>query len=128
MAKGIPKFYFLIGIAIVAVGYFLYQYAVGSPYLISSAKAKNMLKKGEFDVILDVRTDFERSALGHYPGDIHIESADLEREMPKRFPDKSVRILAYCNTGHRARMATEKLHALGYANSVYIVSGFGSLQ
>jgi rhodanese-related sulfurtransferase len=37
------------------------------------------------------------------------------------YPDKSIRILAYCNSGQRARAAIDKLHALGYTNAVYIV-------
>jgi rhodanese-related sulfurtransferase len=47
--------------------------------------------------------------------------------MPNRYPNKQTRILAYCNTGHRARMATDKLQALGYRNAVYISSGYTSL-
>jgi len=104
-----------------------YNYAVYSPYRISSNKAKNLIANHQIDLILDVRTDLERSTLGFYPNSVHIQSADLEREMPKRYPDKNIRILAYCNTGHRARMATDKLQALGYTNARYISSGYKSL-
>jgi rhodanese-related sulfurtransferase len=107
--------------------YYSYDYAVNSRYRISSQEAKRRLRTNQFDVILDVRTDLERSTLGSYPNSVHIQSADLERKMPRQFPKKSTRILAYCNTGHRARMATEKLHALGYKNSVYISSTYKSL-
>lgn len=119
-----------IGIAIVIFAiltYYSYNYAVNSKYRISSQEAKRRLQENEFDLILDVRTDLERSTLGFYPGSVHIPSADLEREMPRQFPTKTTRILAYCNTGHRARMATEKLHALGYKNSVYIATTYKSL-
>jgi len=105
-----------------------YLYATDSPYRISSDDAKRRLQKGEIDLILDVRTDLERSTLGFYPGSIHIPSADLDKIMPQRFPNKQMRILAYCNTGHRARMATDKLHALGYTNAVFISSTYTSLQ
>jgi rhodanese-related sulfurtransferase len=107
--------------------YFLYRYAVDSPYRISSQKAKELLQKNKFDVILDVRTDLERSTLGFYPGSVHIPSADLEKQMPIDFPDKNLRILAYCNSGQRARMATEKLHKLGYQKAVYIATPYQSL-
>lgn len=107
--------------------YYAYSYAVDSPLRISSERAKYLIKRNEIDLILDVRTDFERSTLGFYPGSVHIQSADLEKRMPKLYPDKNIRILAYCNTGHRARMATEKLHSLGYTNSVYISSSLDSL-
>jgi len=113
-----------IFIAFVAAAYW---YAVYSPYRISSEEAKRRLKAGEIDVVLDVRTDLERSTLGSYPNSVHIESADLELEMPKRFPKKNTRILAYCNTGHRARAATDKLHALGYDRAFYISSHYNSL-
>jgi len=105
-----------------------YLYATDSPYRISSAEAKRRIQRGEVDVILDVRTDLERATLGVYPGSIHIQSADLTTQMPARVPDKKARILAYCNTGHRARMATDKLHALGYTNAVYISSTHTSLH
>jgi rhodanese-related sulfurtransferase len=108
--------------------YYAYQYAVDSPFRISSEKAKQKLKKREFDLVLDVRTDLERKTLGIYPGSIHIQSADLEAKMPAMYPKKDIRILAYCNTGHRARMATDKLHKLGYKNSVYISSNHTSLM
>jgi rhodanese-related sulfurtransferase len=108
--------------------YYAYQYAVDSPYRISLKNAKQKLKNHEFDVILDVRTDLERETLGVYPGSVHIQSADLEAKMPSMYPNKGIRILAYCNTGHRARMATDKLHKLGYKNSVYISSNHTSLM
>ena len=107
--------------------YFLYRYAMDSPYRIYSEKAKEMIKKHQINIILDVRTDLERSTLGFYPGSVHIQSADLEKRMPAEYPDKNVRILAYCNSGQRARMATEKLHKLGYKNAVYIATTYQSL-
>ena len=116
--------YILLGIPI----YFIYQYTFDSPYRISSEEAKRLLKAGQFDVILDVRTDLERKLLGFYPGSVHIQSADLETKMKKQFPDKQLRILAYCNSGQRARAATDKLHKLGYVNAVYITSMYTSLQ
>jgi len=121
----------LLGISIILVGvfaYFAYQYAVSSPYRISSEEAKHLLQTKQIDLVLDVRTDLERSTLGYYPNSVHIQSADLEKEMPKQYPDKNIRILAYCNTGHRARLATDKLHKLGYTNAKYISSQYTSLQ
>jgi len=105
-----------------------YLYATDSPYRISSQEAKRRIQSGEVDVILDVRTKLERDTLGVYPGSVPIPSADLEAKMPALYPNKNTRILAYCNTGHRARMATDKLHALGYKNAVFISSTYRSLQ
>jgi rhodanese-related sulfurtransferase len=117
----------LILLLVILFGRAAYLYATDSSYRISSQKAKHGIQSGKFDVILDVRTDLERSSLGFYPGSVHIQSADIERMMPNLYPNKQTRILIYCNTGHRARMATDKLHALGYSNAVYISSGYTSL-
>ena len=106
---------------------FLYIYAIYSPYRISSEDAKMKITKKEIDLILDVRTDLERNTLGVYPGSIHIQSSDLEYIMPIKYPNKNIRILSYCNTGHRARLATEKLHKLGYKNAMYISSSYKTL-
>ena len=125
-----PAVYFISAIVFVVIAFGIrqaYLYATDSPYRISSADAKQRIKSNQIDVILDVRTDTERNTLGFYPGSIHIQSADLERMMPKLVPTKHARILAYCNTGHRARMATDKLHALGYNNAVYISSTYTTL-
>jgi rhodanese-related sulfurtransferase len=107
--------------------YYLYLYAVSSPYRISSETAKNLIKDGKIDLILDVRTDLERTTLGFYPDSVHIQSSDLEKVIPINYPNKEIRILTYCNSGQRARAATEKLHALGYTNSVYIATTYLSL-
>jgi rhodanese-related sulfurtransferase len=121
----------VIGVLLaVFVGLFiyLYRFAVISPYRISSEDAKRRIQRKQFDVILDVRTDLERNTLGYYPGSVHIQSADLEQQMARQFPDKSIRILAYCNTGHRARAATDKLHKLGYKNALFISSTYKTLM
>jgi len=114
-------------IILFTIGVVAYRYAVDSPYRISAEVAKQMVRAKQVDVILDVRTDMERAALGFYPGSVHIQSSDLDEQMPRLYPNKDIRILAYCNTGHRARMATEKLHAIGYKNSVYIATQYTSL-
>jgi rhodanese-related sulfurtransferase len=127
-----PSMAFLIASAIVAfltiIGVALYKYATDSPHRISSDEAKRRISAKEIDIVLDVRTDTERKTLGIYPGSLHIQSADLPVEAPKQLPNKKARILAYCNTGHRARMATDKLHELGYKNAVYISGQHTSLR
>jgi len=119
--------FIIITLLIIAGLIYLYMYALGSPLRISSADAKRRIRNGQIDVILDVRTDLERKTLGYYPGSVHLQSADLARKMPEMFPDKNIRILVYCNTGQRARAATEKLVALGYPQSRYIIDGYKAL-
>jgi phage shock protein E len=109
------------------VFYYLYALSVYSHLRISSAEARHRLEAGQFDLVLDVRTAVERSAFGYYPGSVHVPSADLAKVMSSRFPDKSIPILVYCNTGHRARLAVDQLHDLGYIGAVYISSSHLSL-
>jgi rhodanese-related sulfurtransferase len=118
----------VIVLAVILFARTAYTYAIDSLYRISSQDAKRRIQSGKFDVILDVRTDLERSSLGFYPGSVHVQSADIERMIPNLYPNKQTRILIYCNTGHRARMATDKLHRLGYKNTVYISSGYSSIM
>jgi phage shock protein E len=112
-------------IAIIAMA--AYKYARESPFRISSIEAKERIAKKDFDVIVDVRTAWERANLGLYPSSVHIPSGELEARAPKELPKKAAKVLVYCNTGQRARIATEKLRALGYKNAVYIAEGHGSL-
>ena len=98
----------------------LYKYANDSPYRISAAEARQKIASGAYDVILDVRTLLERRTLGFYPQSVHISAADIPTEVPNRYPNKEISILLYCNTGHRARLAAEKLQELGYRNTRYI--------
>jgi len=123
------KYIILLFIVILALFlYLMYRYAIDSPYRINSAYAKQLIHEKKIDVILDVRTNVERATLGHYPGSVHIQSSELNDLMPKYYPDRNIRILAYCNSGQRARIATEKLHALGYVNAVYIATTYVSLM
>ena len=105
----------------------LYWYAVSSKYLVSSEKAKELIRNKQIDVVLDVRTGLERKTLGLYPGSVHIPGADLETKVPATYPERATRFLVYCNTGQRARAAADTLHRLGYTNTVYIASSHRSL-
>ena len=130
MAKITPRTIILtlVASAFLLFVYFSYQYAVSSKYMVTGERAKQMLKDKKIDLVLDVRTNVERDTLGYYPGSVHIQSADLEKRMPIEYPNKDIHIIAYCNTGHRARMAAEKLQALGYKNAMYISSTYLSLS
>ena len=105
----------------------LHRYANESPYKISSGTAKQLLAANKFAGILDVRTAAEREVLGYLPGSYHVPAVDLDVIIPQMFPDKNVHLLIYCNTGQRARRAAEKLQALGYKNTVYIVGSYREL-
>jgi phage shock protein E len=104
-----------------------YHYAIDSPLRIPTAEARRRISKGDFDVIMDVRTDLELQTLGKYPGSVHIQAKDIKEVVPTQYPDKSIRILLYCNSGQRSRTAAENLQALGYKNAVYYAGPYQSL-
>uniref|UniRef100_A0A6C0KP42 Rhodanese domain-containing protein n=1 Tax=viral metagenome TaxID=1070528 RepID=A0A6C0KP42_9ZZZZ len=120
--------FLLVSTFIFIAFYYLYDYAVNSPYKINPNVAKKMIQNKEFDLILDVRTDLELQTLGYYPGSVHIQSADLKNQMHRKFPNKNINILAYCNSGQRARKATEILHELGYKNALYIATPYTTIM
>ena len=117
-----------IALGLTLVVFALYRYAEDSPLKISSEEAKQRIAENKIDLIVDVRTDLERSSLGFYPGSVHITSDSLEMTMNTVFPDKRMRILVYCNTGQRARRAAERLQAMGYRNVVYISGSYKTLE
>lgn len=106
-------------ILIIILGGFLY-YNLSSPLAMYPAEAKQLLKEGKFDAVVDVRTDAEWN-MGHFPLAIHIPTAKLSQDLPQRIPDKASKILFYCNTSTRARMATEQAQSMGYTNVRYLI-------
>lgn len=89
-------------------------------------EAKTRLRKGQFDSVVDVRTDAEWNS-GHYPLAIHIPLKQVKDVLPQRIPDKQSKILFYCNTSTRARMAAEQAQQLGYTNVRYLVGIYTNL-
>ena len=131
MIKGVTNRIIILSLVVcvfIVFIYFSYQYAVSSKYIVSSEKAKEMIMSNKIDLVLDVRTDIERNTLGYYAGSVNIQDSDLEKRMRNEYPNKNLRIIIYCNTGHRARIATDKLHEMGYKNTMYISSSYGSLM
>jgi phage shock protein E len=116
----------LITIVIALVGYAIY-YARSSPYRIPAKEARQRLAADTVDVVLDVRTQMERDKFGFYEGSIHMPADQLHAHMATLYPNKDTRILVYCNTGQRARLATEILRSMGYEQSVYISDGHWAL-
>ena len=88
---------------------------------ISQAKAKEMMKRDDGHVIVDVRRLLEYET-GHIPGAILIPVETIGQEPPKELPDKEQIILVYCRSGVRSRIASKKLAKMGYTN-VYEFGG-----
>jgi len=95
-------------------------YNLHSPLAMYPGEAKAKLAKGDFDAVVDVRSAAEWD-LGHFPLALHIPLGQVKEQLPTRIPDKSSRILFYCNTSTRARMAAEAAQQAGYPNVRYLV-------
>jgi phage shock protein E len=109
------------GIALVFLT--VYLYTVKSPHLVTAEQAKQLINENKIDVVLDVRTKMEYS-LGHYPEALHIPTGVLNQQVESLIPNKNTRILIYCNTGQRARYATDLLRGKGYKNVKYIAGSY----
>jgi rhodanese-related sulfurtransferase len=68
--------------------------------------------------IIDVRTESEFKGM-RVKNAINIPLNMLNRDILSIVPDKETKILVYCVTGERARVAIQKLNSLGYKN-IYI--------
>jgi phage shock protein E len=109
---------YLIILSILLIFYFLYFSTLPK---ISSDKAKKMIREGKIDYIIDVRT-LEEWDEGHHPNAIHIPIGTY----PKNINKKS-RILIYCRTGRRAKIAVQQYIKKGYKNINYITGNYKSL-
>ena len=118
MAASRWKLTLLLALLFVALAFLFYN--LSSPLAISPDEAKARLERGQFDHVIDVRTNTEWD-MGHYPLAIHIPVANILNELPQRVPDKQAKLLIYCNTSTRARIAAEKAQSIGYKNVRYLL-------
>jgi rhodanese-related sulfurtransferase len=98
-----------------------------SPYLVSPEIAKMLIGNRQVDTVLDVRTP-EEYAAGHYDTALNVEYTNVERDAPKVIANKNATVLVYCRTGHRAKIAADKLRSMGYKNVMYVSSTWKGLQ
>ena len=80
---------------------------------ITQEEAKEMMKKDDGHVIVDVRRQDEYDA-GHIPGAILIPNESIGTEKPEQLPDLDQIILVYCRSGNRSKQAAQKLFDMGY--------------
>lgn len=120
------RFFLLLTIVVAGILAALAYYAYASPLKISAEEAKQRIFDRKIDTVLDIRTNLEYN-LGHYPEAVHIPTADLKQKVRQAIPKKDTRILVYCNTGQRARKASETLQDMGYKNVRYITGPYWSL-
>lgn len=89
---------------------------------ISQDAAKAIMDSGEACILVDVREQ-EEFAEGHIPDAILMPYLQTEQLAPQLLPDKDARILVYCRSGRRSKIAAAKLAELGYTD----VQEFGGI-
>ena len=81
---------------------------------ISQSDAAAMMDE-EGVLILDVREKYEFYE-GHIPGAICYAYDKIDENITEVLPDKGQKILVYCRSGRRSKIAAQKLADLGYTN------------
>lgn len=125
MARGTILCMLLVILLVVLLGFLVYN--LSSPLAMGPDEAKALLKDGKFDAVVDVRTDMEWNT-GHFPLAIHIPVKRIQTDLPQRIPDKQAKILIYCNTSTRARIAAEEAVKLGYTNVRYLLGTHANIM
>src|SRR5215212_3240192 len=74
-------------------------------------------------VLVDVREDLEWEA-GHLPGAQHVPRSYLEQRIEGAAPDRSQRVVLYCQSGNRSALGARTLmEDLGYENVESMTGG-----
>ncbi len=94
-------------------------------YNISQEKAKEMMDSEEV-IILDVREEDEYEA-GHIENSVLLPVGILEGKVENLIPDKTTKILVYCRSGNRSKVAGGILVGLGYTE-VYEFGGVNTWE
>jgi rhodanese-related sulfurtransferase len=80
---------------------------------ISPEEAREKIRQGKYDVIVDVRTP-EEWAKAHRMDAISVPIGEFVTEFPKKVPQKDSRILFVCRKGIRAPAAALMARKKGY--------------
>ena len=90
---------------------------------ITQEEAKEMMKKDDGHIIIDVRRQDEYDE-GHIPGAVLIPNESITDKQPEELPKLDQIILVYCRSGRRSKEASQKLSDIGYTN----VHEFGGIN
>jgi molybdopterin/thiamine biosynthesis adenylyltransferase/rhodanese-related sulfurtransferase len=94
---------------------------------IQPQEARERLSEPDAPLLLDVRTDRERS-VSFIPGSVHVPMAEVEERIGEVAPDPSRPIITYCASGRRSRDILPRLDALGYESGVSMAGGIVAWQ
>lgn len=90
--------------------------------VITAEQAKQRMDTETDITIVDVREPAEYTA-GHIQNAILLPVGDIAAKAATVLPDKNAKLLLYCRSGRRSRLAAQTLVALGYKN----VQDFGGI-
>ena len=88
--------------------------------------ARERLKANPAAVLLDVREDNEWQA-GHANEARHLGKGILERDIEKRFPDRSAELIMYCGGGFRSALTCDVAQKIGYTNVCSLIGGYKAM-
>lgn len=112
----------IIVVLILAVGIMIYTNRKEEGYQkISPSEVKAQLDSNENIVILDVRTKQEYKE-GHIPKSILVPVGEISKRIENVVSDKDKKIVVYCRSGNRSKVAANNLLKMGYKN-VYDLGG-----
>lgn len=77
--------------------------------------------------LLDVRSRLEFNQ-GHIEGAINVDVEDLTEDIVDLIPSKERKIIVYCQSGNRSKIASEKLISYGYTNVYNMVGGMSAYE
>jgi phage shock protein E len=101
-------------------------YYISKPDEITSEEARENVKRGLYDYIVDVRTQQEWDE-GHLENVINIPIGELVAELPQKIPNKNASILFVCKKGIRASGVVVIAHKLGYTNVQSMIGNYKEL-
>lgn len=90
---------------------------------VSAKNFNKVIVSDEEFILLDVRSEAEFKA-AHLPGALNVERGRLEWLVPNILKKADRKIYVYCQDGRRSAFATERLHEMGYTNTIHIADGF----
>ncbi len=121
------KYIGIILLFLIPLTYVVMNVSFEGTYEITPEEARKKMQTGDYDYIVDVRTDQEWTE-DHLPNTIHIPIGNLVTELPNKIPDKNARILFVCKKGVRASGVVTIAHKLGYTNVQAMIGNFKELQ
>lgn len=87
----------------------------GGYQVITAKQGKQILDNDKDIILLDVREPDEY-AQGHIPNARLMPLGTIAKQAPTDLPDRDAKLIVYCRSGRRSKMAADTLLTLGYTH------------